>query len=381
MRFCFVPCFILIQSKLIHAFPTHHATFLDFNAQIRRTIQHNYFSTTVKKTTTKLHSSSIDSGGSEINGESDADKEDDNENYIWLSESELQLASKNTNEPFERIAALYPDVKYYNDESESSEPTYRLQKKNISKISQGQLRRTSSGPVLVQAQEVAETTIRWCREFVQRLDLCPWAKMSLQSQNAIRIKIIHQSMGLETMEQIIRESALELIDVTDRGDVDINVGITFVVAIRGEGGNVRARGDEEGFQFESFYDFCTDLEDRMFDEADEAAEKGDDVGILIGDEVTIAPFHPDWYFSTENNVNGKNGELRNPLDYEKKSPYPTISLVRTSVILQAGEEATSRIGIHNEKILNECGAKRLNEIYNEKVLGVECRDKPGDLIF
>ncbi len=85
----------------------------------------------------------------------------------------------------------------------------------------------------------------------------------------------------------------------------------------------------------------------------------------IGDEITIAPFHPDWSFASSSSS-------QNPLDYEKKSPYPTISLVRSSVIIKAGEEATGRIGIHNEEVLQKYGCDEVEELYQKRiVLGPE----------
>jgi len=56
------------------------------------------------------------------------------------------------------------------------------------------------------------------------------------------------------------------------------------------------------------------------------------------------------------------------LNYEKMSPFPTVSLVRTSVIVEAGEEATIRIGQHNKEKLTEYGSQRLGALYRENVL-------------
>jgi len=105
-------------------------------------------------------------------------------------------------------------------------------------------------------------------------------------------------MGTDAMEQLIRDSAHELIDLADSGEVDINVGITFVIAIGNDDSDSGA--GRPAFDFKEFYAFVIDLEDRMFDEADTAFEKTDvseDVFMpmdpLFGDKVTIAPFHPE----------------------------------------------------------------------------------------
>jgi len=283
---------------------------------------------------------------------------------IWLAPDDMKALSEVTKIATETLSAVHSDATYY---QKSLEPAmYRINRRNDDKgllKSIAGIESTAAPPPL--AQDAAEKTIRWCSDFVQTLNLCPWAKKSLQSNNAIRIKIMPQSMGTDAMEQLIRDSAHELIDLTDSGEVDINVGITFVIAI----GNDDSDAGEPAFDFEEFYAFVIDLEDRMFDEADAAHEYLDDsedvfmpMDPLFGDKVTIAPFHPEWFFAGE----GEGDE--NPLNYEKKSPFPTVSLVRTSTIVQAGEEATRRIGEHNEEILTEYGSKRLSTLYRENVL-------------
>ena len=296
--------------------------------------------------------------------------EHNQDNPVWLTPNEMKALSQETKIPVEKLSAVHSDVTFY---QKSLEPTmYRINhnSKEILKTTlDTQTLSSSPNPLIV--QDAAEKTVRWCSDFVQTLNLCPWAKLSLQSHNAIRIKIMNQSIGTDAMEQLIRDSALELISLTDSGDVDINVGITFVIAIGNNDDNDDddANGGVQAFDFEDFYNFAIDLEDRMFDEADAAHEQmemnEDDfmpMDPLFGDKVTIAPFHPSWHFAIE----GEAGE--NPLNFEKKSPFPTVSLVRTSVIVEAGEEATLRIGQHNEEKLTEYGSKRLGAMYKEKVL-------------
>ena len=285
---------------------------------------------------------------------------------IWLTPDDMKALSEASKITTETLSAVHSDATYYR---KSPEPEmYRINRRRGDEAllkSIAGIESTAAPPPV--AQDAAEKTLRWCEGFVQKLNLCPWAKLSLQSSNAIRIKIMHQSMGTEGMEQLIRDSAHELIDLMESGEVDINVGITFVIAI----GNDDSDAGEPAFDFEDFYAFVIDLEDRMFDEADAAAdEKMDDSEVEdvympmdpFGDKVTIAPFHPEWFFAVE----GEGDE--NPLNYEKKSPFPTVSLVRTSTIIQAGEEATRRIGEHNEEILTEYGSQKLSTLYRENVL-------------
>lgn len=269
-----------------------------------------------------------------------------------------------------RLSSVFADVAYYGDDHDESHSADDLDEDSSVSIQPSLYRlnsnKTPGDELTYQSNEygcnqnvleATDTTFRWCDHFVQHLNLCPWAKLSLQSNNAVRIKIVDQGAGLRMMEKVVRDSAKELIDITDRGEVDANVGITFVLAIPKNGENL-SQDVPWDFEFEQFYDFAVDLEDRLFDEA----EVDDTADTMIGDEITLAPFHPDWFFASEDSAS------KNPLDYEKKSPYPTISLVRTSVIMQAGEDATGRIGIHNEQTLTEVGSDRLEDLYQRKVL-------------
>lgn len=287
-------------------------------------------------------------------------------NYTWLTSKELQMASDELHLPFSKQAALYTDVAYYEQHCDSMEPSekfrpthYRIN--SLLECASALSFYGGESPMRVptHVQEATDRTFQWCSDFVETLNLCPWAKVSLQTNNAIRLKILHQSMGLDAMENVMRESALELIDITDSGNVDANAGITFILVLEG------GYGYSKEFEFQSFYDFCVDLEDRLFDEGEMLDEAEDSTNIAVGEEVTMAPFHPDWHFSSPNNKSEPN-----PLNYEKRAPYPTISLVRTSVIEQAGSSATSRIGLHNEKILNEYGVLRLKKLYEERVLNI-----------
>lgn len=302
---------------------------------------------------------------------------------IWLHKNNVETLCKEISS----TPALVCDVTYYensvNDDHETvlRESFYRINPHIIATSAKETKQFVDTlyqeNPIpqeTIKPIEVCTTqTLRWCDAFVQELNLCPWAKLSLQSNNAIRIKILKESMGIDAMEEIIRLSADELIELTDNSHVDMLVAITFVVAIpdtekyQSSVEEMENQEHEYGFDFQEFYAFATDLEDRLFDEADEAYEEaeetGEDLDVKpVGDEITIAPFHPKWKFG-DSEMEGKN-----PLNYEKMSPYPTISLVRTQVITQAGEEATERIGDLNKETLLKTGAENLSTIYNRDVL-------------
>jgi len=235
------------------------------------------------------------------------------------------------------------------------------------------------------ADYAAEATLRWCNDFVAALGLCPWAKLSLATKNAIRIKVVPQIMGIDAFERVIRSSATELLRITGHeeyrcndtdtvlGDddailyVDPNIAITFVVALPVDCEN---NDNLPEFEFNSFHDFAVDLEDRWFDEADafaDACNEGicndDDEWLTpIGDLVTLAPFHPRWEFG------GGGGGGSDSVAWEKRTPFPLVSVVRSDAIEAAGEESTSRISAHNEDVLQGMGSHALHALFEEKVL-------------
>ena len=300
-------------------------------------------------------------------------------------------------------------------------------------------------PILSISQFAASSTLRWCQYFVaaQDLNLCPWAKGSLTTEGAIRIKIMlispRDTKAEVKLEQLIRSSAHELVRVTQEHvsghlptqythvnsqqqhgptdahnalilnshcmnppltiethhstnynhhintypPIDSNSAITFVVVAPN---NNYASGDMDSwyqdmksiFYFPNFYDFATDLEDQFLDEDDRIKElhliqqrkqQGDNPSTdppefpTLVEDVTVAPFHPRWEFAAEDLDIGE----ENPVNYEKRSPFPTISLVRTKAIIKAGEEATERIAQHNEQVLNDLGSTVLMEMYKERV--------------
>lgn len=282
---------------------------------------------------------------------------------LWYNVDQMKSISRIANVPIDDLISHHIDVIY--DQSSSSSlfrlrPQSRIQKVAREHVSECQPISTEE---VSRAESASVLTYRWCSNFVKDLNLCPWAKQSLLSENAIRIKVVDQNDGLDKMEQVVRDSAIELKDLTDRNLVDPFIGISFVVSLPdcGTSGN-----DEKGFDFLSFNEYFNDLEEDFLDELVDKA------GSYIGDEVTIAPFHPRWSFAPSdldgNYENDVDDTLEDPINYEKRTPFPTISIVMSKGIDLAGEETTARIGDHNEEILNEMGSIALKSLYHDKVL-------------
>ena len=173
----------------------------------------------------------------------------------------------------------------------------------------------------------AEETWRWCTNFVVPLNLCPWAAASVRSNGCLKVYLVDRAHDVQSA---VEDASNELMLAIRSGTVDANVAISFVVTT-------------DYWEFGSFYAWFLDVEDAYLDSS--------------FDEVTLAPFHPDWQFQDDEPA----------LAYEKKSPYPTISIVSRAVVDKAGKEVTSSIAGHNEDILLGRGYENLRELYQRQV--------------
>ena len=119
--------------------------------------------------------------------------------------------------------------------------------------------------------------------------------------------------------------------------------------------------EDRSWEFADFYTwFCTveedDWDDEDCDDSDEGVE--DDAQ----SQVTLAPFHPGWMFEDDGTA------ATNPsLQFEKKSPYPTVTLVWTDVIDKAGPLVSSKIAAQNEITLGSKSVTELAALYQRSV--------------
>ena len=382
---------------------THHYNLLVHTRSERKTYNHYLSSTHTIKTYRQL-----DTGKKMYQNNNEC-------TYHWKNTQDVEIEAKKLNISKNEYIDWNVRVTVYDDDDDDDESENPIlfqirQYDNHNKNNSTQQKPPAPAPrpaasscthlSLEQSNSITDNMIRWCTNFVTKLNLCPWAKSSISTPDAIRIKIIPQSAGWNYMEQIIRSSSYELIRVTtppppsssltnnnnnkQQKMVDPNIAITFVVvAPNNNNYNNNNNGGggwetDEDFEFLSFYQHFSNLEDTLFQEADDAAsqrdndrsleellflkngDKDDDI-IFLGDHITLAPFHPDWTFSSSQE------DEQSPLDFEKQTPYPTISLVRSSAVMAAGEETTIRIGSHNEQILQDLGTDTLKSIYHENV--------------
>ena len=287
-----------------------------------------------------------------------------------------------------------------------------------------------STSVPTEAIEAIEVTHRWSN-FVRQLALCPWAGQSLDALGAIRywVLLVHDDEDtpkirnsqynknaaiFERMEDVIREAGEHLKQITSRTSrddngidrvVDPSVAISFVILVdttTPTSSEPTSPSQHVTSQllpdFSSFYQFSLDLEDRLLDECDEYWDEIDDQqsdvkDVPLGCEITTAAFHPHWQFGKDNE---KDDNTVQPIDYEKRAPYPTISCVMTSAIDSLMKESTKsdssvreehtdgfvlsapvteRIATLNEKTLNGVGIQRLKEMFITEVLQCPMKKK------
>mmetsp|Transcript_1084 Transcript_1084/g.2364 ORF Transcript_1084/g.2364 Transcript_1084/m.2364 type:complete len:295 (+) Transcript_1084:34-918(+) len=221
------------------------------------------------------------------------------------------------------------------------------------------------GPALL----VSDATDRWSQHFVRRFNLCPWAGGSIDIDSAVRHHILFlRNLDRREMEGAVRSAGAELMRCLDAGEVSERYGIAFVTFLKkadDETKNKDARmlSNQSGsaFEYGDFYEIFLELEDAFLDEAEDGWETGVS---RIGSRTTIAAFHPKWVFAESN--------AEDSINYEKRSPFPTISIVSSAAIDRLmdheihgtyGESATATVAVgeHNERILKEVGSEELKK--------------------
>jgi hypothetical protein len=193
----------------------------------------------------------------------------------------------------------------------------------------------STDPLLV--QQAATETWRWCAHFVAAHNLCPWAQKSVQTDQAIRIYVVE---NIEDMEESLQTVSAQFYADLKASSIDPNAAIAFVVL---------AKSDDE-WSFPDYYDWYLQEEDNWLDDADEDENS-------IANHVTWAPFHPEYEFQGDDEC----------LQVEKRSPYPTVSIVSSAVIDSAGPSVTTQIAKNNEETLRKKTASQWQELYDASV--------------
>ena len=189
--------------------------------------------------------------------------------------------------------------------------------------------------------------------------------------------------------------------------IDPSVAISFVILVdKTTIPSSRPLSPKVLPDFRAFHEFFLDLEDRLLDGCDEYWDGIDDEveeesggyseESPSGCQITVAAFHPQWQFGHDGNT----AEDGTEQSFEKRAPYPCLSIVMSTAIdalmneranidvdigdksvTASGSEvlsapATERIAALNEKILGDIGVERLEQIFEDNV--VQCPMNRGE---
>uniref|UniRef100_A0A7S2KJM9 Uncharacterized protein n=1 Tax=Leptocylindrus danicus TaxID=163516 RepID=A0A7S2KJM9_9STRA len=258
-------------------------------------------------------------------------------------------------------------------------------------------------------------TLRWVDNFVVPLKLCPWAAASMDayhnndttttSRSSVQIRMVDipkksKSSNAKEAHDILTEAvrieaegmcAME----EDHSSASLyeynpNVAITFIVAVPEE----ETSDDDWTFHdFHTFHDSVVYMEEEYLPSIPIISQDGEDVEdeedetLTLADRVAIAGFHPQWEYVSNDNDAASMEEVAqlNAISYEKRSPYPTVTIVHWSAIdnhdskssddeedlgssTTMAQHITERIAEHNSEVLSKLGVDALEEIYVRDVL-------------
>ena len=184
---------------------------------------------------------------------------------------------------------------------------------------------------------VHKSTEAWVNNFVIKYDLCPFAE-SVFTSDAIRYRTFLRSERSAIISKI-RYEILHLLITPEDECATTLLMLPFAYP-----------------DFEDWYAFTTELEDYVLNDMLVECRGGsndddnDDTDVLP--EIQLATFHPHFQWADL--------ESQHTLNYEKRSPFPTINLLRASRVRDwANEAKTKVIGNNNEQSLADAGEERL----------------------
>ena len=209
-------------------------------------------------------------------------------------------------------------------------------------------------------QGIIRSTKEWVKQIVIRLSLCPFAE-SVFSSNKIRYIVY---FGHEK-HKIIEKLKYEMLALLTSKEEDIATTLLVIPFAMQE--------------FDEFHDFSLDVEDNIVKrlEADtnvqtekpsnslmkrmaqrkESAQGGRAKKESSGqEEIQLAFFHPGFCWADT--------DFHDAINYEKRSPFPTINLLRAKKVREyADSSKTRKIANANQESLTKLGSSSLQEIF------------------
>jgi len=173
-----------------------------------------------------------------------------------------------------------------------------------------------------------EQTKKWVKDVVIAMTLCPFARSVYEGDT------VRYTVRKETSPKDVYNLFLDEVDLLFKSPED-EIATTLIILSKAFSQD-----------FEAYYMFCEFLEETI--EANES----------LGEKLLIACFHPQHTFA------GLDED--DPLHWEKRSPYPTINLLRAERVDEyAAEGLTQRIGENNDATLKAQGHTKLEALFKQ----------------
>lgn len=221
----------------------------------------------------------------------------------------------------------------------------------------------------VVASIVASTTA-WVREVVLQHDLCPFAQ-NVFDQGSVRYRVCLQSKEASKIIDKLQYEILALLTSPMESVSTTLLVLPFAFP-----------------DFADFHAFSTQLEGAVIAGLNQAnsAETASKPGLRSvlakkpkeepegQNDIQLAFFHPGFQWADT--------EYNDPINFEKRSPFPTINLLRSSVIRKYANEAKSgAIADKNEKSLEAAGSQYLTEKLESIIRLSSDAEDDGDKYF
>jgi len=175
-----------------------------------------------------------------------------------------------------------------------------------------------------EARNPADAMEQWVKQVVIGLDLCPWARSSIDS-GSLLINTSKSSTISDLFEEMKKEIILTC-EISQKQNITKLIVFPELLSI-----------------FKEYLDFVRGLQDWIEEEGFDGT-------------VQIATFHPKFVYSGTSSADAEN--------YTNRSPYPAIHLLIEQEVFQAVKNYpdTDKIYIQNIRKMNEIGVSELEKM-------------------
>ena len=213
---------------------------------------------------------------------------------------------------------------------------------------------------------VVRSTREWVKDFVIKYNLCPFAE-SVFTKGNIRYRVFFGTDKQKIKERLAYE-VLQLLTINEDEVATTLLMLPFAL-----------------LDFEDFYEFSLELEDKILPKIEELSQgPKKDVSVTVkpgkddkksllqrikskkekkdecpinhngnNNDIQLAFFHPGYCWSDT--------EFDDPINFEKRAPFPTINLLRAARIREyANTDKTKKIANANVDSLENAGSKKLS---------------------